>query len=116
MSAAHTPGPWEVHQVPGMPDTLGHHVIAEGGLTVCSVTYQLPARVGADVVEVERRANARLIAAAPELLDALIWFVENDDTNEGMPGNEYWEAGLNAGRAAIAKALPVTTKDAEVSQ
>lgn len=39
-----------------------------------------------------------------DLLAALQWFVENDDTNIGMAGNEFWEDGLNAGIAAIAKA------------
>lgn len=62
------------------------------------------------------RANANLIAAAPELLEALKWMVENDETNEGdvpLPKhngqtwneiNEFWIAGLNRARAAIAKA------------
>ena len=59
---------------------------------------------------------ASLIAAAPDLLEALIWMVENDETFEGdtpLPDhhgatwneiNAYWIAGLNRARAAIAKA------------
>jgi hypothetical protein len=51
-----------------------------------------------------------------ELLEALQWMVENDDTNEGdepldhLGGatwnefNAYWIEGLNKARAAIAKA------------
>lgn len=38
------------------------------------------------------------------LLEALQWYVENDDTNIGQPGNEFWELGLERGRAAIALA------------
>jgi hypothetical protein len=64
----------------------------------------------------EAHANARLISAAPDLLAALQWMVENDDTREGedpvesLGGetwseyNEYWIEGLNKARAAIAKA------------
>ena len=48
--------------------------------------------------------DARLIAAAPELLEALKWYVENDDTNEGQEGNDFWLAGRDRARVAIAKA------------
>ena len=34
--------------------------------------------------------------------DALQWFVDNDDTNIGQEGNEFWEDGLNEGIAALA--------------
>lgn len=63
------------------------------------------------------RAEAlRLDALNAELLEALVWMVENDDTFEGdepvdrLGGaswndyNAYWIAGLNRARAAIAKA------------
>jgi hypothetical protein len=64
----------------------------------------------------EDAENLRLIAAAPELLEALIWMVENDETCEGdeplrdhhgLTWNEInaeFIAGLNKARAAIAKA------------
>lgn len=52
----------------------------------------------------EEEANARLIASAPELLACLRWYVENDDTNIGEEGNEFWEDGLNIARHVIAKA------------
>ena len=37
-----------------------------------------------------------------QMLKSLEWFVENDDTNIGMPGNEFWEDGLNEGVKVIA--------------
>ena len=59
----HTPGPWQV----GRQDHVGDWQIqsgAEGGYGVVACTMP----VGID----NPKANARLIAAAPELLDALI--------------------------------------------
>ena len=35
-------------------------------------------------------------------LEALEWFVKNDDTVIGMKGNEFWEAGLNRGIDTVA--------------
>ena len=37
-----------------------------------------------------------------QMLKSLERFVENDDTNIGMPGNELWEDGLNEGVRVIA--------------
>lgn len=102
----HTPGPWWL----------------SSSTIVCTPLAQIIANVtpcGIQPLEVpfaEAVANASLIAAAPELLEALKWMVENDETNEGdvpMPEhngmtwneiNEFWIAGLNRARAAIAKA------------
>jgi len=67
----HTPGPWVVHDHPTDPNQFGHHVTTVDGLTICSVTYQLPSRTAHGVEETTRVANAHLIAAAPDLLDAL---------------------------------------------
>lgn len=67
---AHTSGPWIVHQRPSAPPEYGHYVTTHDGLTVCNVSYQLPAVIDGQVVEAARIANARLIAAAPELLRA----------------------------------------------
>ena len=69
--SGHTPGPWEAHQRPAAPAEYGHYVTTSDGLTVCNVTYQLPALADGKVVEATRIANARLIASAPELLEAL---------------------------------------------
>ncbi|HEY8331537.1 MAG TPA: hypothetical protein VIO83_09455 [Pseudomonas sp.] len=71
MSSKHTPGPWAVHDHPTDPYQYGHHVTTEDGLTICSVTYQLPVSTPHGVEEATRVANARLIAAAPELLAEL---------------------------------------------
>ena len=100
----HTPGPWKV----GYKNESGRYIEAPDGY-VAVVHYWSRS-------DEEMEANARLIAAAPDLLEALIWMVENDDTNEGdepvdlLGGeswneyNAYWIDGLNRARSAIAKA------------
>jgi len=99
MTSKHTPGPWVVHQRPREPYEHGHHVTTEDGLTICSVTYQLPSRTPMGVEETKRIANARLIAAAPDLLEALSGCVEHMEhsTPQG-------QAAYEAARTAIAKA------------
>jgi len=64
----HTPGPW------GFGNTSDDKklILGDGGKGryICSVQiHQTPRRCGYDM-EKERLANARLIAAAPELLEA----------------------------------------------
>lgn len=49
-------------------------------------------------------AVRQLAEQRAELLEALQWYVENDDTNIGQQGNEFWELGLDRARAAIANA------------
>lgn len=115
--SAHTPGPWVVHQRPNEPIEYGHHVTTADGLTVCSVTYQLPESVDGKVVEARRIANARLIAAAPELLEALgtlaafplesFNYANDPDSKEIFGANGEWTLTVGVirkARAAIAKA------------
>ena len=73
--------------------------------------------------EIQYQAAAelrRLHSVNAELLDALKWMVENDETNEGddpvesLGGqswneyNSYWLDGLNKARAAISRATGET--------
>lgn len=95
MSSKHTPGPWAVHDHPTDPNQFGHHVTTVDGLTICSVTYQLPVQTAKGAKEATRVANARLIAAAPELLEALQRIVDAVDPES---------IGWNEAVAAIAKA------------
>lgn len=105
MSTVHTSGPWVAHQRPTAPLEYGHHVTTEYGLTICSVTYQLPARVSGQVVEVERIANARLIAAAPELLVALKRLTDLAIGPAGGVTQADKRAAIEMALAAIAKAV-----------
>lgn len=60
MSSKHTPGPWAYQED---SDVYTHIVRGPGNRFICQL---------AQTTSAEIEANARLIAAAPELLDALI--------------------------------------------
>lgn len=61
MESKHTPGPWKVK---------AHTILDQGGNTVAQAHHPFYRR--GDVEDTDpREANARLLAAAPELLDAL---------------------------------------------
>ena len=83
--SAHTPGPWIVKAT---PESSNQNFIVQ---------------VGKDRVPVWSEANARLIAAAPNLYEALahlVWFIEPIEHEGRIPGL----ATLNAARAALDKA------------
>ena len=64
MKTKHTPGPWHVGR-----RFSGGAVYAEKGEEICAFS---------DLIDpVESLANKRLIAAAPDLLDALAWALKN---------------------------------------
>lgn len=77
MKTKHTPAPWCFHgaysEIHTTTDEDGNQVIAE-------------MNPDNDFTREENAANARLIAAAPELLAALQWFVEcmHDDSVDDM--------------------------------
>lgn len=87
--AAHTPGPWDL--------TFGEYDAAiHAGATIAMVDDTMRAW----------KANARLIAAAPELLAALLPLVNASPVNGGMIRFDGEE--LAAARAAIRKATEVS--------
>ena len=111
----HTPGPWQIGQQhhTGGGEFYNASCVYQAGTetpAVCSV-YGLPINQTRDaVVEMATRrkdtaeglANARLIAAAPELLAALQAIVALDDGDS--PDLWHYEKEFAAGVAAIAKA------------
>lgn len=94
---AHTPGPW--------------CVIAHGGYLHISTDSPNPwpivdVKSAQTELDDEERANARLIASAPELLGALEEVMSSDPD---MPSHE---ATMDAAEAAIAKAKGSNTEPA----
>ncbi len=85
----HTPGPWEYAL------STDKYVIRTG------LNKGAPIGFTTGAIRVAQ-ANARLIAAAPELLEALQYLIQ------GRPGeaqfDRLYDARVNAARAAIAKA------------
>jgi hypothetical protein len=100
MKTGFTPGPWEHDFASGIRD--GHAALIEYFVR----RYGDDVAIAADIVNPDTgtpsEANARLIAAAPELLEALEAFVAWH-SNPAMPHNDIVEITEKA-RAAIAKA------------
>ena len=100
MKTKHTPGPWQISGVRGRPSTLSDnaafHSVGPDGDAVAAVWYDPKTHVGWH--------DARLIAAAPDLLEALqevVPMLEAALMFHGEP--EQGSVGYKA-RAAIAKA------------
>lgn len=91
----HTPGPWEVWQLAEDSDPEGRRIITadEGETEVCGI--------------VPHEADAILIAAAPELLEACQAFVTAYEKPHQL---EKTDTALRLAKAAIAKANGEQTK------
>ena len=99
-NAKHTPGPWVVRTI---DQSLATVETQDGEYIICNA-----AQLRGDdwkTEHAERKANARLIAAAPELLDALQSIAEccnEDRTARDYASRQTEIRGI--ARAAIAKA------------
>jgi hypothetical protein len=99
MSTQHTPGPWFENVV---PTSAGSAITIQSADHRIAIIYVDGIRKGIDDElprSIENRANARLIAAAPDLLEALQGFQKAWDENRLLTSDEA--ASI---RAAIAKA------------
>lgn len=98
MSAKHTPGPWEVRE-------------RDGVLSIHAPGNTCPAQINGDPSYLpEIRLNARLIAAAPDLLEALQAVMASCGAEGRYSALELHDAA-NRARAAIAKATGSETPD-----
>ena len=100
-----TPGPWLLRTTPTSAGLC--HIVSAADWRGAFI-YGDGIRKGVDDAlqkAQELAANARLIAAAPDLLDALQRIEEywNQDQNETAMADACWHA-INTARAAIAKA------------
>jgi hypothetical protein len=83
---SHTPGPWAVQPVKGSFQ-VPFHIVSEDGKPVayCEGQQLRPDRTSVG----EARANARLIAAAPEMLAALrtaVRVMQDNNLDEALAG------------------------------
>lgn len=83
MKAQHTPGPWNCHQ-PGFKGIVSGVVRDKQNRFVATTASPNTGEYNRDETEVD--ANARLIAAAPELLEALKAIVELNIFNDSIKG------------------------------
>jgi len=91
MTAKHTPGPWAVRTI---DQSLATVETQDGEYNICTA-----AQLRGDdwqTEHAERKANARLIAAAPELLEALQFVM--------TASGEQLGTAFEQAQAAIAKA------------
>lgn len=93
MSAAHTPGPWKFYDDSNDGKTNRIEIVAIGK-TVARIYHSVPE---------EDLPNARLIAAAPELLEALAYALKDMEQVQEVACNRL-SISIGLARAAIAKA------------
>lgn len=104
MKAAFTPGPWNIVMFLKKHNGFTHRIHD----SVDNTIVEIPTAY--EGLQEETRANARLIAAAPDLLEACKYFVqcvENGITTESMRHCENIKTGrsvLREAKSAIAKA------------
>lgn len=99
----HTPGPWQVVADPLHYDTLTTVIAGDKGINLREPPYELYVQVGG-WADVERLgANTRLIAAAPDLLEAAEAVVARWDTPL-WKDTEHTGVSIAKLRAAVAKA------------
>lgn len=95
-ASKHTPGPWTFHRPwSGFSQITGPNDELVFGIAAGSVDEKRP--------DCECEANARLIAAAPDLLAALKTLSHYDQEPDAVGMTEY-DAALAAALAAIARA------------
>ncbi len=106
-NAKHTPGPWAFSRSDDFGDARFY--VAQQDGAPYTPNYSDVATLIAETVSGERvfiqEANARLIAAAPELLEALVLMVRtHDEPAETLLQETKEQQWLEKARAAIAKA------------
>lgn len=114
--ASHTPGPWRVVRVFNSPlkdphdgtEHLSHDIHSESGFYLADVHYLNDTRVEKvgflrPLDRREMEANAKLIAAAPELLDTLR-VIRDSFWSEGEPLQERIDYLKDLAAEAIKKA------------
>lgn len=98
MSGAWTPGPWAVN-----PKAATNVEAGGRGVSACGGYFD---NTSDGAYAVENEANARLIAAAPDMAEALRLFIHYDEAtdDDGVQLMLNYADALSAAKAALAKA------------
>lgn len=99
-NAEHTPGPWTATFMPAGAGLWNTRIMGPDGEHILADTYTQFYGPG----QAESEANARLIAAAPELLEALAGLLKHAPLPKGIRKDFSYTLYLEAARSAIAKA------------
>lgn len=95
MKAKHTPGPWKTYTTDqGLID-----ITAAGNDGTLTLAYM----TGEDNIEINVEANAKLMAAAPDLLEALT-SLYSKFKNDGIGSSSHYSPIMERAKAAIKKA------------
>ena len=89
----YTPGPWRVGGVEDLQHGRGRQIAADAG-KIC-VVY--------GVRDPDVKANARLIAAAPDMYEELEAIAGNHDAGPGIDAEELCELMTQRARGVLAK-------------
>lgn len=97
---AHTPGPWAIRTESMAGDILNNHAAIDAPTHYCfaQVVWKMEYQSSSP----EREANARLIAAAPEMLEALKAMLPENNVADEHCRPDF--TTCEKARAAIAKA------------
>ena len=93
----HTPGPWIAADGPS--SVVGWPVVSQAGRSICRLTWFERASPAGEAEETkeETRANAHLIAATPDLYEALkAMFDRWEPDPEPYADRRMWEAARDA--------------------
>lgn len=108
----HTPGPWSFGYVCNDWSDGDVVVCAHGMGVVCQITNQLEGLLqypGVGRTIENQEANARLISAAPELLEAVVQFVSfhemETETMTGIEVQRLYDGVIDLARLALRKVL-----------
>jgi hypothetical protein len=105
---SHTPGPWVVEQDSGNEGEA--EVISSANRTICWTADTWDGK-GEALITTEDRANGRVIAAAPDLLEALSDILELYDNGqiviEGDDGNDPVIANARKAIGKVKLIVPV---------
>ena len=94
MNVSHIPGPW----APYPQATADHYVLLKDHNWFAAIHFN------GEMMEAKQMANLRVMAAAPELMDALIAIVKITDGSQPID----YPGALMVARSAIAKATGAT--------
>lgn len=119
MKTKHTPGPWRLH---ANESDRTFQIVGDGYLPICTMETVVsgkfarwvdkkarPGELWRQVATEQEQANARLIDAAPNLLDTIERLLNAHDKRISWFSEELWDSA----RKAIAEALGNQTTNEE---